>query len=441
MLGLLARAGHEIVPEEQADVVLVNTCSFIGDATSESVRTILELAGSGKKLVVTGCLAQRHPADLYESLPEVSAFLGTSDFDRIVEVVQRVEEGERFNAVTPLPLVGAAILNKDLPRLFTGLGPSAYLKIAEGCDHSCSFCIIPQMRGRYISRERPAILREARQLAAAGVKELVLIAEDTTRYGQKETGKFRLAALLHDLAEIDGIEWIRILYAYPNYMTQELLEAVRDVPKVVKYLDMPLQHTHPDVLRAMRRPRHEPPAELVARMRATVPGLVIRTTLIVGFPGETPEHVDHVLEFLSLERLDHVGAFAYSPEKGTPAADLKPTVAKRERNHRRRLVMEAQQEVSRALHEGLVGQTLDCLIEAIDVKTGAALGRTYRDAPEIDGTTYVTGDPAALPGDIVPIRITRTGPYDLYGEVARDEGSQARGPRSDSRRSRTGQER
>ncbi len=438
MLGLLAGAGHEIVPEEQADLVLVNTCSFIGDATSESVRTILELAGSGKKIVVTGCLAQRHQADLWDSLPEVAAFLGTADFDRIVEVVRRVEGGERCNAVTPLPLVGAPVLNKDLPRLFTSLGPSAYLKIAEGCDHSCSFCIIPQMRGRYVSRERPAILREARQLAAAGVKELVLIAEDTTRYGQKETGKFRLAALLHDLAEVDGIDWIRILYAYPNYMTQELLEAVRDVPKVVKYLDMPLQHTHPDVLRAMRRPRHEPPDELVARMRATVPGLVIRTTLIMGFPGETPGHVDHVLEFLSRERLEHVGAFAYSPEQGTPAADLKPTVPKRERNRRRRLVMELQQEVSRTLHEGLVGKTLDCLIEAIDVKTGEALGRTYRDAPEIDGTTYVTGEPAALPGEIVPVRITRTGPYDLHGEFVPDP--QADGPRSSSGRARPRQD-
>ncbi|MBU6430073.1 MAG: 30S ribosomal protein S12 methylthiotransferase RimO, partial [Cyanobacteria bacterium REEB65] len=332
MLGLLQQAGYEIVNDEAgADVVLVNTCSFIGEATAESVRTILDLAQSGKKLVVTGCLAQRHPQELFDSLPEVSAVLGTGDFDRIVEVVERVGTGDRFNAITSLPMAGAAVLNKDLPRMLTGLGPSAYLKIAEGCDHACTFCIIPQMRGRYISREKPAILREARRLAEAGVREIVLIAEDTTRYGQKETGKFRLAALLEDLAEIDEIAWIRILYAYPNYMTQDLLEAIRDVDKVVKYLDMPLQHTHPDMLKAMKRPRHEPPAELICRMRATVPDLVVRTTIITGFPGETPEHFEHALDFLQTQRLDHVGAFAYSPEKGTPAAELRPKVPKRER--------------------------------------------------------------------------------------------------------------
>lgn len=419
MLGLLADAGHAVVGDESdADVVIVNTCSFIGDATAESVRTILDLSRSGKKLVVTGCLAQRHQQDLFESLPEVSAVLGTGDFDRIVDVVDRALDGERFNAVTPLPMIGAPVLNKDLPRMLTGLGPSAYLKIAEGCDHSCTFCIIPQMRGKYISREKPAILREAHKLADAGVKEIVLIAEDTTRYGQKETGKFRLSALLADLADVEGLEWIRILYAYPNYMTQDLLEAIRDIPKVVKYLDMPLQHTHPDMLKAMKRPRHEPPAELIARMRDTVPDLAIRTTLIMGFPGETPEHVDHALDFVSTQRLDHVGAFAYSPERGTPAARLKPIVPKRERNLRRKLVMEAQQKVSLAIHQGLVGQRLDCLIEAIDVKTGQALGRTYRDAPEIDGTTFVSSDAPLEPGEIVPIVVTRAEPYDLHGRAA-----------------------
>ncbi|MBM3267865.1 MAG: 30S ribosomal protein S12 methylthiotransferase RimO [Candidatus Sericytochromatia bacterium] len=417
MLGLLAEAGYRLEADERAaDVIIVNTCSFIGDATQESVRTIVELGETGKKLVVSGCLAQRHQQELFDELPEVSAVLGTGDFGDIATILDRVQAGERLNAVTALPQ-SERVVQVELPRLLTGLGPSSYLKISEGCDHTCTFCIIPQFRGKYVSRPEEHILREARRLAEGGVREVVLIAEDTTRYGQKETGKFQLPRLLEKLAKVDGLDWIRILYAYPNYMTDALLEAIRDLPKVVPYLDVPLQHTHPDMLRAMKRPRHEPPADLVARMRAIVPDLAIRTTFITGFPGETEEHFAHMLEFVRAQRLDHVGAFAYSPEKGTPAAAMKPAVPKKVREQRRRRIMQEQQRISHEIHQALVGRELDVLVESVDVATGRALGRTYRDAPEIDGTTYVAAGRALEPGEIVRIRITRAEPYDLHGEA------------------------
>lgn len=417
MLGMLAEAGYGLEQDEtNADVIIVNTCSFIGDATTESIRTILDLGKTGKKLIVSGCLAQREQQELFDALPEVSAVLGTGDFAGIVDIVGRVQAGERFNAVTPVPR-SEQVVQIELPRLITSFGPSAYLKISEGCDHSCTFCIIPQFRGKYVSRPEEHILREARRLAEGGVRELVLIAEDTTRYGQKESGKFLLPRLLEKLSNVDGIEWIRILYAYPNYMTDELLRTMRDLPKVVKYFDVPLQHTHETMLRAMKRPRHEPPAELIARMRDIVPDVAIRTTFIMGFPGETEEHFEHVLDFVRTQRLEHVGAFAYSPEKGTPAAEMKPVVPKRVREKRRNAVMKAQQAVSYEIHQGLVGKTFPFLVESIDVATGRALGRTYRDAPEIDGTTYVESLEPLEPGEIVDIRITRAEPYDLYGEV------------------------
>jgi len=366
MLGLLTEAGYEVVGDERAaDVVVVNTCSFVGErATQESVRTILELGQDGRRVVVAGCLAQRHQEELLETMPEISAVIGTGDFGGIVDVVRRVDEGERFQGVTPVPDARNVLV--DLPRRLTGLGPSAYLKIAEGCDHVCTFCIIPQFRGRYVSREKPSILAEARRLVAQGVREIVLIAEDTTRYGQKG--------------------------AYPNYMTNELLEAIRDLPKVLPYLDVPLQHTHPDMLKAMKRPRHEPPAELVARMRSIVPEMALRTTFITGFPGETEEHAEHVLDFVRQTRLDHVGAFAYSPEKGTPGATMKPVVPKRTRVARQRRIMEAQQAISLEHHQALVGRTLDVLVEGLDERRGRWIGRTYRDAPEIDGLTFVRAE-------------------------------------------------
>ncbi|MBI6546110.1 MAG: 30S ribosomal protein S12 methylthiotransferase RimO, partial [Cyanobacteria bacterium NC_groundwater_1444_Ag_S-0.65um_54_12] len=415
-LGLLTQAGYVLVSDERvADVIIVNTCSFIAEATKESIQTILELSKNRQaKVIVTGCLAQRHQQELLESMPEIAAVLGTGDFEHIVAVVQRVTAGERCNAVSRI-IPGTPRTSVELPRLLTGIGPSAYLKISEGCDHSCAFCIIPQLRGHYVSREFAAILREARVMAEAGVKELVLIAEDTTRYGQDRTGKLQLPALLEALAEVPGIAWIRILYAYPNYLTDELLRTIHDVPQIVPYLDVPLQHTHPAILRLMRRPRHEPPDELLARLRALVPDMVIRTTFILGFPGEQEEHFEHLLDFVNSQRIDHIGTLPFSPEDGTLAAKLKPVVPKRVRSKRRNAVMQAQQAVSLALHQELIGHVMPFMVEAIDAKTGQALGRTWRDAPEIDGTTFVSSNNPLEAGDTLPIRIVRAEPYDLYG--------------------------
>lgn len=416
MLGLLSQSGYQLVSDEsEADVLLVNTCSFIDEAQRESIRTILDLGTLSKKLIVTGCLVQRHKGDLLEELPEVDAVIGTSEFHQIVDVVERVQEGERFAMVQDKAQAPVSVI---LPRLLTTIGPSAYLKISEGCDHACTFCIIPQLRGRYASRPMDTIIDEAKMLTEGGVKELVLIAEDTTRYGQEKGGGFQLPRLLERLSEeVPGAEWIRVLYAYPNYMSDDLLTTMARLPKVVPYLDMPLQHTHPDMLKAMRRPRHEPVDELIARMRDRHPALVIRTTFITGFPGETEEHHEHMLESVRTLKLDHVGAFAYSPQKGTPGATMKPVVLKRERERRRKAVMAEQQAVTLALHEGLVGKILPMLVEGVETDTGRLVGRTHRDAPEIDGMTYATSPWPVFAGEIVPVRITRAEAYDLHGEV------------------------
>lgn len=415
MLGLLAQAGYSIVSDEtEADVLLINTCSFIEEAQRESIRTILELGNLEKKLIVTGCLGQRAKDELLEELPEVNAAIGTSEFHKIVEVVRRVEAGERFVDIREKAQAPVMTL---LPRLLTSIGPSAYLKISEGCDHACSFCIIPQLRGKYASRPLDLILQEARMLAEGGVKEIVLIAEDTTRYGHERSGHYELPTLLEHLSEIPEIAWIRLLYAYPNYMHDELLETMARLPKVVPYLDMPLQHTHPEMLLAMRRPRHEPVDELISRMRRLLPNLTIRTTFITGFPGETEEHHQHMLDFIRRQKLDHVGAFAYSPQEGTLGHTMTPIVSEEVREERRQAVMATQQAVTRELHEGLVGKVLPMLVEGIETSSGRLVGRTFRDAPEIDGTTFATTTFPAFPGDIVPVRITRAEPYDLFGEV------------------------
>ncbi len=416
MLGLLSQSGYQMVSDEsEADVLLVNTCSFIDEAQRESIRTILDLGTLSKKLIVTGCLVQRHKGDLLAELPEVDAVIGTSEFHQIVDVVSRVQEGERFAMVQDKAKAPVQVL---LPRLLTTIGPSAYLKISEGCDHACTFCIIPQLRGRYASRPMDTIIDEAKMLTEGGVKELVLIAEDTTRYGQEKGGGFQLPRLLERLSdEVPGAEWIRVLYAYPNYMSDDLLNTMARLPKVVPYLDMPLQHTHPDMLKAMRRPRHEPVDELIHRMRDRHPNLVIRTTFITGFPGETEDHHEHMLESVRTLKMDHVGAFAYSPQEGTPGYTMKPVVPKRERDRRRAAVMREQQAVSLALHESLVGTVIPMLVEGVETDTGRLVGRTHRDAPEIDGTTFATSEWPVFAGEVVPVRITKAEAYDLHGEV------------------------
>ncbi|MEB3285772.1 MAG: 30S ribosomal protein S12 methylthiotransferase RimO [Candidatus Sericytochromatia bacterium] len=419
MMGLLGQAGFQLVSEtDDADVVLVNTCGFLVSAQQESARQILELAQGGtRKIVMAGCMVQRHREEVLEALPEVSAAIGSGDLKSIVRVVERVLDGERFTEIAEKPIYA---YDEVLPRLQSGLGPSAYLKISEGCDHRCSFCIIPQLRGGHRSRPIETIVEEAKALVAGGTREVVLIAQDSTRYGLDRYGKAALPELLEALNAVEGLVWIRLHYAYPMYVNDALFSALRSLPKVLPYIDIPLQHSHPDVLRRMHRPTNESIEDLVARMRSGVPNLVLRTSMIVGFPGETDEEFAHLMDFVRAQRLDHVGVFVFSPEEGTTAYPLKGRVPKKVANHRRSALMALQQSVSQSIHDQLVGTELDMLVEAVETKTGILIGRTYRDAPDVDGTTFARcDDPAVEPGDLVRVRITEAKPYDLHGEVTR----------------------
>ncbi len=419
MMGLLDQAGFKLVDETgDADVVLVNTCGFLVSAQQESARQILELAqGGAKKIVMAGCMVQRHREEVLEALPEVSAAIGSGDLKSIVRVVERVLDGERFTEISEKPTYA---YDEVLPRIQSGLGPSAYLKISEGCDHRCAFCVIPSLRGGHRSRAIETIVAEAKQLVAGGTREVVLIAQDSTRYGLDLYQRAALPELLAALNDVEGLAWIRVHYAYPMYVNEALFQAMRELPKVLKYMDIPLQHSHPDMLRRMRRPTNEPVADLVDRIRAGVPGIALRTSFIVGFPGETEEEFAHLAAFVQEKKLDHVGVFLFSPEEGTPSHDMKDRVTKKVAAKRRSQLMAIQQGVSQAIHDGLVGETLPMLVEALEAKSGILIGRTFRDAPDVDGTTFArTDDPHVEPGDIVSVRVTVAKPYDLHGEVVR----------------------
>ncbi|MFM7362108.1 MAG: 30S ribosomal protein S12 methylthiotransferase RimO [Cyanobium sp.] len=418
MLGLLAEAGYGVSADEsQASVVVVNTCSFIQDAREESVRTLVELAEQGKELIIAGCLAQHFREELLESLPEAKAIVGTGDYQHIVEVLQRVEAGERVNRVSPVPtFVG----DETLPRYRTTSEAVAYLKVAEGCDYRCAFCIIPKLRGDQRSRPIESIVAEALQLAAQGVKELILISQITTNYGLDLYGRPRLADLLRALGEVE-IPWIRVHYAYPTGLTPEVLAAYRDTANVLPYLDLPLQHSHPEVLRAMNRPwQANVNGELLERIREQLPDAVLRTTFIVGFPGEREEHFQHLLDFVAAQRFDHVGVFPFSPEEGTAAAELSDPVPAELARERRDRLMALQQPIAAARNAAWVGRIVDVLIEQENPGTGEMLGRCARFAPEVDGEVRVSpgaGGLCAAPGTMVPVRITAADTYDLEGEV------------------------
>ncbi|MFM8606156.1 MAG: 30S ribosomal protein S12 methylthiotransferase RimO [Cyanobium sp.] len=418
MLGLLAEAGYGVSADEsQASVVVVNTCSFIQDAREESVRTLVELAEQGKELIIAGCLAQHFREELLESLPEAKAIVGTGDYQHIVEVLQRVEAGERVNRVSPVPtFVG----DETLPRYRTTSEAVAYLKVAEGCDYRCAFCIIPKLRGDQRSRPIESIVAEALQLAAQGVKELILISQITTNYGLDLYGRPRLADLLRALGEVE-IPWIRVHYAYPTGLTPEVLAAYRDTANVLPYLDLPLQHSHPEVLRAMNRPwQANVNGELLERIREQLPDAVLRTTFIVGFPGEREEHFQHLLDFVAAQRFDHVGVFPFSPEEGTAAAELSDPVPAELARERQDRLMALQQPIAAARNAAWVGRIVDVLIEQENPGTGEMLGRCARFAPEVDGEVRVSpgaGGLCAAPGTMVPVRITAADTYDLEGEV------------------------
>lgn len=411
MLGMLVQAGYQVdTNEELADYVIVNTCSFIGAARQESVRTLVELAEADKKIVVTGCMAQHFQEELLEELPEAVAIVGTGDYNKIVDVIQRVETGERVKEVSAEPTY---IADETTPRYRTTSEGVAYLRVAEGCDYRCSFCIIPHLRGSQRSRTIESIVAEAEQLASQGVQELILISQITTNYGLDLYGKPQLAELLRELGKVD-IPWIRMHYAYPTGLTPSVIEAIQQTPNVLPYLDLPLQHSHPEILRAMNRPwQGQVNDTIIDRIKTALPDAVMRTTFIVGYPGETDEHFEHLLQFVQRHEFDHVGVFTFSPEEGTPAYNLPNQLPQEVMDVRRDALMEAQQPISLKKNQACIGRVVDVLIEQEHPETGELVGRSARFAPEVDGLVYVKGE--APLGTIVSVEITDADIYDLYG--------------------------
>jgi len=430
MIGKLGSAGWDLVTEAaDADAVVINTCAFIDAAKAESTDTILVHAAGkkpGQQLIVAGCLSQRFGEELRSLVPEIDGVVGTGAYASIVEVLDEARAG-----LAPVRLAFEAEPEHDfLPRLITTPRATAYLKVAEGCDHPCTFCIIPQLRGTFRSRSRESLVAEARALAAAGTRELILIAQDTSMYG-RDRGARRggLAALLHDLHEIEGLEWIRLLYLYPATVDDELIDAIASLPKVCKYIDMPLQHAHPEVLRAMRRPSNgERYLEILAEFRRRIPGVTMRSTFIAGFPGETEEHVAYLERWLARAELDRVGFFPYSREDGTPAAELGAQLPAKVRRARLLRLREAQRLAGRAARERRVGRTERVLVEGTralrrsDPLRGAlgtaraSAGRSMGEAPGVDGAIYFAGE--AEPGAFVDVTLGGTTAFDFFGTLA-----------------------
>jgi ribosomal protein S12 methylthiotransferase len=414
MLGLLVQAGYPVdTNEELADYVIVNTCSFIQAAREESVRTLVELAEADKKIVITGCMAQHFQEELLAELPEAVALVGTGDYQKIVEVIQRVEAGERVQEVTPEP---SYIADETTPRYRTTTEGVAYLRVAEGCDYRCAFCIIPKLRGAQRSRSIESIVAEAEQLAAEGVQEIILISQITTNYGLDLYGEPKLAELLRALGKVD-VPWIRMHYAYPTGLTPQVIAAIQETPNILPYLDLPLQHSHPEVLRAMNRPwQGQVNDSIIERIKLALPNAVIRTTFIVGFPGETDTHFEHLLQFVKRHQFDHVGVFTFSPEEGTPAYNLPDQLPQSVMDARRDALMEVQQPISLQKNRAEIGKVVDVLVEQENPRTGELIGRSARFAPDVDGLVYVQG--TARLGSLVPVKITDADIYDLYGGVA-----------------------
>lgn len=429
MLGLLAEKGYEITLDEQeAHIVVVNTCSFIHDAEQESVQSILRLVDAGKKVIVTGCLPQKHKEELKEAIPEIVAMLGTTDFTKIVDVVDKVkgcikDSGEE--STTSCILHNETISNisqkpdyiypENIERQQITVGASSYIKIADGCNYRCGYCIIPHLRGAYRSREIKHIVKEAKQLAKKGVSEIVLVAQDTTSYGMDLYEKPMLASLLEELNKIEELSWIRIMYAYPSMLSEELMEKIATLDKVVKYVDIPLQHSHPDILTAMRRPAFDYEV-LVKKIREKIPNVAIRTAFIVGYPGETEEHFQHLYDFVKKMRFDKMGVFKYSRERNTISYDLDGHVPEKIKKARHNALMELQQQISREINSSFVGKTLPCIIENINAD-GLVVARSQRDAAEIDGLVYIDTQKPVVPGDIEEVLIKSADEYDLYGVI------------------------
>lgn len=420
MLGLLTAQGHEIVNDEtQAEAVVINTCCFINDAREESVDTILEFAdlkkaGGFRVLIVTGCMAQKYRQEILEEIPEVDAVLGTMSYEEIVKAVEEGDAGRKFQEykdLTYLPKGSAG-------RVLTTGGHFGYLKIAEGCDKHCTYCIIPSLRGRYRSVNMERLVDQARQMAEQGVKELILVAQETTVYGVDLYGKKMLHVLLEKLCGIRGIRWIRLLYCYPEEIYEELLQVMKKEKKICHYLDLPIQHASDRILKRMgRRTTKKELTDMVARLREEIPDIVLRTTLITGFPGETREEHEELLEFVNEMEFDRLGVFTYSAEEGTPAAAMDGQIPQEVKEERRDELMMLQQEISLEKGEGHIGQELLVLIEGKVSGENAYIGRTYGDAPGVDGYLFVQTGELLMTGDFARVRVTGAMEYDLIGEL------------------------
>ena len=418
MLGLLSSRGYQMTDDEKnADVVVVNTCCFINDAKEESIQNILEMAkmketGKLKALVVSGCMAERYRAEIMAEIPEVDAVLGTAAYDQILDVVDKSLQGVQamaFEDVDSLPEV-------DVKRMLTTGGHYAYLKIAEGCDKHCTYCIIPKVRGNFRSVPKERLLKEAQELAEQGVRELILVAQETTMYGTDIYGRKTLPELLRSLCQISGFQWIRVLYCYPEEVTDELIEVIKSEPKLCNYIDLPIQHANDEILRRMGRKTTK--AELVSvveKLRTAVPDICIRTTLITGFPGETKEQHEELMAFVDQMEFDRLGVFTYSPEEDTPAATMPDQVAEAVKEERQAELMELQQEIAFEKAEGMIGKELLVMIEGKVADENAYVGRTYKDAPNIDGLIFVNTATQLISGDFAMVKVTGAVEYDLIG--------------------------
>lgn len=420
MLGMLASRGYEMTNDEQeADIIVINTCCFIHDAKEESIQNILEMAeykknGSAKALIVTGCMAERYRQEILDEIPEVDEVLGTTAYDRILDAVDAALAGQHEVMTADLD----ALPLPETKRLVTTGGHFAYLKIAEGCDKHCTYCIIPKIRGNFRSVPMERLLKEAQDLAEQGVKELILVAQETTLYGKDLYGEKSLPKLLRELCKISGIRWIRILYCYPEEITDELIQVMKEEPKICHYLDLPIQHANDTILKRMgRRTSKQELIDIVQKLRKEIPDICLRTTLITGFPGETQEQHEEVMEFIDTLEFDRLGAFTYSPEEDTPAATFEDQIDEEVKEDRQADIMELQQEIAFNKAEDMIGREVLVMIEGKVADENAYVGRTYRDAPNVDGLIFINTDVELIPGDFAKVKVTGALDYDLIGEL------------------------
>ncbi len=423
MLGLCKKAGITIVNDEgNADIIVVNTCCFIQDALEESIETIIEMgkhkkSGTCRGIIVAGCLGQRYGKDVFSEMPEVDAILGTTAYEEIAKTVEMVFNGEKVERLTDINNF-MENENNSLLRVVSSPGHCAYIKIAEGCDNCCTYCVIPYLRGKYRSRTMESLVEEAEMLAKNGVKELILVAQDTALYGNDIYGKSCLHELLKRLCAVEGIEWIRILYCYPEHITDETIEVMASEKKICHYLDMPVQSGSNTVLKRMgRRNTAEIISEKIEKLRKFMPDIVLRTTLIAGFPGETEEEFTQTVEFVKNSRFDRLGVFTYSAEEGTPAAKMKEQIHDDVKANRKEVIMDIQKSISAEKCNETVGKKLKVIIDGKLPEENIYCGRSYMDSPDIDGIVFVKSDEELLTGDFVDVKVNESGDYDVYGEV------------------------